>query len=103
MSYDAWKWGNFAVFGPGNTLVGYMEIFVSREDANIAIGRPPDYDDSHTVSWGRVTIEEATRLVSLLEPDPEYQAETLKSVLDLFAAADGPIATLYYTDPYHGQ
>jgi hypothetical protein len=102
MSYDAWKWGNLAVFGPGNTLVGYMEIFVSREDANIAIGRPPDYDDSHTVSWGRVTIEEATHLVSL-EPDPECHAEELKRVHELFIAVDAPIGTLYYVDTHRGQ
>ena len=102
MSLDHKDWATLAAFSrPGNALLDSIDLVVSREDAQSALGRAPDFEDSRVVSWGRLTLEECARLVAL-EPDPEFHAETLAILQGFFDAVGPPIVTLYYADPHRG-
>lgn len=103
MSLDHESWGTLAAFGPEHALVRSTDLVVSREDACATLGRDPDFQDQRTVSWGRVSLEEAHRLASR-EPDAELDVqERLALVRELYGSTPGCIVTLYYTDPRRGD
>lgn len=102
MTLDSNGWGTLAAFSrSSHALVAWISLAVPRVDAQLALRRPPDFDDSHVVSWGHLTCEEAEQLVAL-EPASDLCAETLALARSLFAATDAPIVTLYYQDSRRG-
>ena len=100
VSLDYKDWGMLAaVSRPGNSLVYYTDLIVSVEKARSALGRAPDFEDSHVVSWGRLTFDEVERLLRL-QPYPEFQAEWFEDLQRLFGPVGSSIVTLYYADSY---
>lgn len=102
MTLDYKSWGRLAAFGPGNALLGFSnDIEVSRDDARIALGRDADFVDTRTMSWGRLTLAEAERLIAY-GSRPESVDTELAEVRELFSLAGVVIVTLYYSDPWNG-
>jgi hypothetical protein len=92
--------GTLAAFSrPRNSLVYWTDLFISRENARAALGRAPDFEDTRVVSWGRISLDEAERLLRLCT-DPEFQAEILADLRELSGAVGSTIVTLYFADPY---
>ena len=100
VSLDSKDGGTLAAFSrPRNSLVYWTDLFISRENARAALGRAPDFEDTRVVSWGRISLDEAERLLRLCT-DPEFQAEILADLRELSGAVGSTIVTFYYADPY---
>ena len=100
VSLDSKDGGTLAAFSrPRNSLVYWTDLFISRENARAALGRAPDFEDTRVVSWGRISLDEAERLLRLCT-DPEFQAEILADLRELSGAVGSTIVTLYFADPY---
>ena len=100
MSLDVKDRGTLAaVSRPGNSLVYWTDFPISAENVRSALGRAPDFEDSLVGSWGRLTFDEAERLLRL-QPYPEPQVETPALLRELFGAAGSSAVTLYCADPY---
>lgn len=99
MTPDYKQWGWLASFDPTHCLVALTSVVVSREDAEVALGKGPDFEDTHMVSWARLTIEEASRVLAI-EENPE-SAEGCAQLLDeICPPREATNLVLYYTDPY---
>ena len=100
MSLDHKAWGTLATFGPGYVLLDWTSLEVSRDDAHAALGRVPDHQDDRATAWGRITREEAARLLRRESHDDEDEVRAL--VADLFGDTADTLVSLYYQDPFRG-
>lgn len=102
MSLDHKRWGIAATLGPDLALLDWTSVMVSREDAEAALGRAPDFQDERTTSWGRVTREEAGRLLSREAYAAGDEDELRTSLADLYGESPDNRVSLYYVEPHRG-
>ncbi|QWP78395.1 hypothetical protein J5226_08390 [Lysobacter sp. K5869] len=102
MSLDYKAWGTLATFGPGYVLLGWTSLEVSRDDAQAALGRAPDHQDDRATAWGRITREEAARLLRRESHLGDYENERSALIADLYGKAADTLVSLYYQDPFRG-
>jgi len=92
-------WGTLiAVRRSDDAIVAWVDAPVSRIDAQQSIGRRPDFEDAHVVSWGRLSFDDATRLLATPE-EPDEAFHELRSRLDPVGPVD---LTLFYSDGNRG-
>ena len=101
MALDPKDWGTLAAFSRStHALLHWVSIVVVRQDAQLSLGRPPDFDDSRVVSWGHLTLEDARHLV---ERGPNSEPVDQLDLEQTFVHAGEPlIVTFYYHDPARG-
>jgi hypothetical protein len=99
MDLDYRQWGTLASFDLTHCLVAQTDVVVSREDAEAALGRGPDFQDTHMVSWARLTIEDAARVLAI-EQDPASREGRSRLLDEIYPSGDATNLVLYYADPY---
>jgi len=87
--------GTLAALGSGFTLLGWLELAVSPQDAQRALVRAPDFADERVVSWGRLTLSEVERLVGF-ETDDVIRDEALHTLHEWLGRQGLLAITLYY-------
>lgn len=99
MGLDYKQWGRLASFDPKHCLVAQTDVVVSREDAAVALGRGPDYEDTHMVSWSRLTVEDASRVLAI-EENPASAEERARLLDEICPPGEATNLALYYADPH---
>lgn len=100
MSLDHKAWGTLATFGPGYVLLGWTSLEVARDDAQAALGRAPDFHDERATAWGRITREDADRLLRRESHPGDREDERRTLIAGLFGDAADNLVSLYYLDPF---
>ena len=101
MTLDSKDWGTLAAFSRSTrSLLDWVSIAISREDAQLALGRPPDFDDSHVVSWGHISLEEARQLVEREPNSASLDQHDLEQAF--FHSSEPQVVTLYYRESARG-
>ncbi|MDP3278245.1 MAG: hypothetical protein Q8Q09_23865 [Deltaproteobacteria bacterium] len=99
MTLNYKQWGCLASFDSTLCLVAWTDVVVSREDAEVALGRDPDFEDAHMVSWAQLSVEDASRVLAI-EEDPAFAEECAKLLDELCPSREATSLVLYFADPY---